>query len=80
MPFDPLLMNFAQQAGNIENIFDGFFGFLNRKTDFFSAHSDKDKAFVVVKLYFEKWWREGQIKRDEVAERAKFQQKRQDNV
>jgi len=42
--FDGVLLNIAQQAGSIDNILDTFFGFMQRKTDFFTGAQDEQAA------------------------------------
>ena len=44
--FDGVLMNVVQKAEGIEGFYDAVFGFMRRKTDFFSA-PDKAKATVI---------------------------------
>lgn len=68
--FDGLLMNVAQQLGSIDPLLDVFFGFLNRKTDFFSGAQDDKMPEKVVMKYFRKHWEAGQLKRD--AEKEKY--------
>lgn len=63
--FDGLFMNVAQQAGSIDNIFDSFFGFMLRKTDFFVGVDDKSKAKTLVDKSFNKYWEMAEKKRDE---------------
>lgn len=67
--FDGLLLNMAQQAGSIDNIFDSFFGFLLRKTDFFTGVTDQKAVEEKVTKYFKKYWKQGEKKRKEQAER-----------
>ena len=61
--FDGLFMTVAQQAGGIENIFESYFGFLYRKTDFFVGTDDKAKAFHVAQKTFDKYWEQAQEKK-----------------
>jgi hypothetical protein len=67
--FDGILLNVAQQAGSIENILDIFFGFLNRKTDFFTGAQDENAAEALVLKYYKKHWKAGQKKRAEQQEK-----------
>jgi len=66
--FDGFFMQVAQQAGGIDNILDAFFGFLNRKTDFFSG-AEEGKARSLVNVHLEKWMVEGRKKREEDKEK-----------
>ena len=66
--FDGMFMQVAQQAGGIENILDVFFGFLNRKTDFFTG-ADEGKSRSLVNVHLEKWIAEGKRKADEDREK-----------
>ncbi|KAH8582682.1 CS domain-containing [Cryptosporidium sp. chipmunk genotype I] len=52
--FDSLLINLAQSANGIENFLDIVFGFLLRKTDFFTAMSQGEEEKVLMK-YFRKY-------------------------
>jgi len=45
--FDGLFMTVAQQANGIEPLLDQLFGFLRRKTDFYSAPSEKIEDMVM---------------------------------
>ena len=47
--FDGLFMNAVQQSQGIDNFFDNLFGFMRRKTDFFTLE-DKSKTMVVAHL------------------------------
>ncbi len=38
--FDGFFMSIAQQHQGIDSLLDSFFGFLGRKTDFFTFHDD----------------------------------------
>jgi len=67
--FDGVLLNIAQQAGNIDAVMDNFFGFLQRKTDFFTAAHDEAAAEKIVLQYFRKYWKAGQKKRAEQQEK-----------
>jgi len=69
--FDGLLLNVAQQAGSIENILDVFFGFLQRKTDFFTGCEDEEAAKKLVLKAYSKHWKAGLKKRAENAEKNK---------
>jgi len=62
--FDALFLNVAENAGSIENILDAFFGFLQRKTDFFSGNTDPKKPEELVLTSFKKHFKEGQKKRE----------------
>eukprot|EP00306_Pavlova_sp_CCMP459_P023170 CAMPEP_0185546166 /NCGR_PEP_ID=MMETSP1381-20130426/5288_1 /TAXON_ID=298111 /ORGANISM="Pavlova sp., Strain CCMP459" /LENGTH=306 /DNA_ID=CAMNT_0028158577 /DNA_START=45 /DNA_END=965 /DNA_ORIENTATION=- len=42
--FDGMYMSVANQAGGIDPLFDSFFGFLRRRTDYFSGAGDASKA------------------------------------
>eukprot|EP00397_Hematodinium_sp_SG-2012_P044771 GEMP01050076.1.p1 GENE.GEMP01050076.1~~GEMP01050076.1.p1 ORF type:complete len:339 (+),score=92.75 GEMP01050076.1:110-1126(+) len=70
--FDGILLNVAQQAGSIENILDVFFGFLQRKTDFFSGEVDPSKPEKMVLDSFKKHHKCGQKKRDEEREKNRI--------
>jgi len=48
---DGLFMNAVQQSQGIENFFENIFGFMRRKTDFFTM---KDQANVIVNKALEK--------------------------
>lgn len=62
--FDALFLNVAENAGTIENILDAFFGFLQRKTDFFSGNVDPKKPEELIMSSFKKHYKEGQKKRE----------------
>lgn len=66
--FDGLLMNMAQQAGSIDNVLDAFFGFLQRKTDFFTGAQDESAAEEIVLKYYKKHWKVGQKRREKMKE------------
>lgn len=70
--FDGILLNIAQQGGSIENILDIFFGFLNRKTDFFTGAQDEAAAEQLVLKYYKKHWKAGQKKRTEQQEKNRL--------
>jgi len=70
--FDGILLNVAQQGGSIENILDIFFGFLNRKTDFFTGSGDEKAAEALVLKYYQKHWKVGIKKREEIREKNKI--------
>eukprot|EP00928_Gymnodinium_smaydae_P063821 TRINITY_DN47300_c0_g1_i1.p1 TRINITY_DN47300_c0_g1~~TRINITY_DN47300_c0_g1_i1.p1 ORF type:complete len:354 (+),score=134.06 TRINITY_DN47300_c0_g1_i1:77-1063(+) len=67
--FDGVLLNIAQQAGSIDGILDTFFGFLQRKTDFFTGSKDEQAAEAMVLKYYKKHWKLGLKKREEMQER-----------
>eukprot|EP00931_Biecheleriopsis_adriatica_P101389 TRINITY_DN76539_c0_g1_i1.p1 TRINITY_DN76539_c0_g1~~TRINITY_DN76539_c0_g1_i1.p1 ORF type:complete len:360 (+),score=111.06 TRINITY_DN76539_c0_g1_i1:88-1080(+) len=67
--FDGVLLNIAQQAGSIDNILDTFFGFMQRKTDFFTGAQDEQAAEQLVMKYYKKHWKIGQKRRQEQQER-----------
>lgn len=52
--FDSLLINIAQNANGIENFLDVIFGFLLRKTDFFTGMEQGEEEKVLMK-YFKKY-------------------------
>jgi len=52
--FDGMLINIAQQAGGIDPLFDVFFGFLRRKTDFFAGAVDNSAPKAAMLKSFEK--------------------------
>jgi len=68
--FDGILLNVAQQAGSIENILDTFFGFLQRKTDFFTGSQDEAAAEQMVMKYYKKHWKAGQKRREKIKKRT----------
>jgi len=70
--FDGILLNMAQQLGSVDEIMDTFFGFLNRKTDFYTGSTDEKVAQDMVLKYFKKHWKFGQKKRDEIAEKNRL--------
>ena len=43
--FDGFFMSIAQQHQGIDSLLDSFFGFLGRKTDFFTFHEDAKVLF-----------------------------------
>jgi len=67
--FDGILLTVAQQAGSIETILDAFFGFLLRKTDFFSGCEDDKKAEKMVVDCFHRYLELGKDKREEEKEK-----------
>lgn len=67
--FDGLLLNMAQQAGSIDTILDTFFGFLQRKTDFFTGSQDEKAAEEMILKYYKKHWKVGQKRRKENEEK-----------
>merc|ERR1711920_407537 len=69
--FDGVLLNIAQQSGSIENILDLFFGFLQRKTDFFTGAQDEAAAEALVMKYYKKHWKAGLKRRQEIQEKNK---------
>ena len=73
--FDGLYMNVAQRAQGIDGIFDSFFGFLQRKTDFFQGASSKDAAEKFVLKAFNKQWEIREKKMDEDKKRYERTQK-----
>lgn len=70
--YDGLLMNVAQQVGSIDGILDTFFGFLQRKTDFFTGAQDEEAAQEMVMKYYKKHWKAGQKKRQELQEKNRI--------
>lgn len=70
--FDGVLMNIAQQAGSIDGILDSFFGFLQRKTDFFTGGQDEASAEAMVLKYYKKHWKVGQKRRMENQEKNRI--------
>jgi len=70
--FDGVLLSVAQQVGDIEKILDLFFGFLNRKTDFFTGAQDEEAAEKLVLKYCKKHWKAGLKKRNEQQEKNKI--------
>lgn len=70
--FDGVLLNIAQQSGSIENILDTFFGFLQRKTDFFTGAQDEKAAEELVLKYYKKHWKAGRKRREEQQEKNKL--------
>lgn len=51
--FDGLFMTVTQQAGGIDPLFESFFGFLRRKTDFYSGAGDANRAETTMRRAFE---------------------------
>lgn len=70
--FDGIFLNVAQQAGNVENILDSFFGFLQRKTDFFTGAEDEKKPEELVLKYFKKHFKAGQKRKLEEQEKHRI--------
>jgi len=70
--FDNVLLSVAQQAGSIENILDSFFGFLQRKTDFFTGAQDEAAAEALVMKYYKKHWKVGLKRRQEILEKNRI--------
>ena len=66
--FDGLYLTLAQQAGSIENIFESFFGFLHRKTDFYVGAGSKKETFTKIETAFEKYYNQAQVKKEGQAE------------
>jgi len=70
--FDGIMLNIAQQAGSIDNILDAFFGFLNRKTDFFTGAQDEAAGEAMVMKYYKKHYKAGAKKRTEQQEKNRL--------
>merc|ERR1719436_1643735 len=70
--FDGVLLNIAQQAGSIDGILDSFFGFLQRKTDFFTGAQDEQAAEAMILKYYKKHWKAAQKKRQEIQEKNRI--------
>merc|ERR1712151_297159 len=71
--WDGMLMHLAQENHGIDNLLDTFFGFLFRKTDFFTAASEDDAKSKVLNA-FEKYLKE----QDKATSIKKEAQKRAD--
>lgn len=69
--FDGLFLNMAQQAGSIDNIFDAFFGFLGRKTDFYVGCANKKDALDMVTKAFDKHYEKALESKKKSAEESK---------
>lgn len=67
--FDGLFLNVAQQAGGIEQLFDAFFGFLHRKTDYYVGCKTKMEAEKALFASFNKYWDMAQEKKDKEKKR-----------
>jgi len=70
--FDAVLLNIAQQSGSIDGILDIFFGFLQRKTDFFTGAQSEEAAQEMVLKYYKKHWKAGVKKRSEIGEKNRI--------
>lgn len=70
--YDGVLLNIAQQTGSIDGILDCFFGFLQRKTDFFTGGQDEHAAEQMVLKYYKKHWKVGQKRREEMQEKNRL--------
>jgi len=71
--WDGMLMHLAQENHGIDNLLDTFFGFLFRKTDFFSAASGADakkKVLNAFEKYLKKQDKASKVK-EEAQERAR---------
>jgi len=53
--FDGMFLTVAQQAQGIEPLLECFFGFLHRKTDFFTGVEDAKTPETIVMKYFKKY-------------------------
>ncbi|PFH38477.1 nuclear movement family protein [Besnoitia besnoiti] len=60
--FDGLFTAVAQQAGGIDGLFGYFFGFLQRKTDFYSV--DKASCRAIMDKVFEEGWKRAEEKKE----------------
>jgi hypothetical protein len=68
--FDGLFMNIAQGANGIEPLMDNLFGFLRRKTDFYTAPPEKIHEMVIKALK-----RQGELYDQEQAKKAAAREK-----
>lgn len=50
--FDGLYMNLAQQNQGIDNLLESFFGFLRRKTDFYTGASEAKLEESLLKVRY----------------------------
>ena len=77
--FDGLFMTAIQQSQGIENFFGALFGFMRRKTDFFT-YQDKSKIIIMnaldeqLKIYNEDKQREAALKEKQEQEKKKKEQ------
>ena len=79
--FDGLYMNVAQRAQGIDGIFDSFFGFLQRTTDFFQGASSNDAAETFALKASSKQWDIREKKMDEDKKRrAKVDGERKESL
>jgi len=70
--FDGMYINLAQQVGGIEPLLDSFFGFLRRKTDFFSgAVNDNAPQETVLKAFTKNKAKSDEEKREKEAKEKK---------
>jgi len=69
--FDNLFMTVAQNAQGIDNLLDSFFGFLLRKTDFYTGVDDLKSAEEIVMKTFRKYGEMSEKKKE--AERKRRQ-------
>ena len=67
-----MYMNMAQQIGGIEPLLDSFFGFMRRKTDFFSgATSDEAAQETVIKAFKKNKLKADEDKKEKAAKEKK---------
>lgn len=79
---DALLMNLAQRVQGIDNLFDAFFGFLHRKTDFFAAVDSQDakkKTLQAFTKYCQINAKEERVKKDAAERAARVKQQLKEN-
>ena len=78
--FDGLFLNVAQQSQGIDPLLDHFFGFLQRKTDFFAGASSTQVEELVLKTVRKHAAMSQQVQKQKKIEAEKEEKKRKERL